>query len=109
MNDTNSPDLLRLSKKEMLVLEMLIGSGEMYGLEMVENSEGELKRGTIYVTLQRLADKGVVESREEPREFPEIGIPRRKFRATGLGQRAFQANVIAREFLSSDLVWGNAV
>ena len=37
---------------------------------MIESSEGELKRGTIYVTLERMGDKGYVESREESREHP---------------------------------------
>ena len=90
----------------MLALEMLISNGEMFGLEMVETSEGELKRGTIYVTLQRMGDKGYIESREEPRTMPEIGIPRRKYSATGLGERVFQTNLKAQEFFNSVLVWG---
>ncbi len=96
----------RLSPKEFLVLGMLIGKSEMFGLEMVEASEGELKRGTIYVTLQRMGDKGYIESREEPRQIPEIGIPRRKYRATGLGERVYQTNVKAHEFFNSDFAWG---
>jgi DNA-binding PadR family transcriptional regulator len=96
----------KLSRKEMLILEMLIGKGEMFGLEMVESSEGELKRGTIYVTLQRMGDKGFVESREEPRSLPEIGIPRRKYSATGLGEKVYQTNLKAQEFFNSELVWG---
>ena len=70
----------KLSSKEFKILQLLIFSGEMFGLEMLEASEGELKRGTIYVTLQRMGDKGYVESREEPRTNAEIGIPRRKIR-----------------------------
>ena len=98
----------KLSHKEMLVLEMLIGKGEMFGLEMVEASNGELKRGTIYVMLQRMGDKGYIESREEPRALPEIGIPRRKYWATGLGERVYQTNLKAREFFNSDFAWGGA-
>jgi DNA-binding PadR family transcriptional regulator len=94
MNDKNN-EFPRLSRKEFLILGMLIGRGEMFGLEMVETSEGELKRGTIYVTLQRMGDKGYIESREEPRSMPEIGIPRRKYLAAGLGQRVYQTNVKA--------------
>ena len=96
----------KLSRKEFAVLGMLIGKGEMFGLEMVEASEGELKRGTIYVTLQRMSDKGYIESREEPRSMPEIGIPRRKYQATGLGERVYQTNVKAHEFFNSDFAWG---
>ena len=96
----------KLSTKEFKILELLIAKGEMFGLEMVESSEGELKRGTIYVTLQRMDDKGYIESREEPRQIPEIGIPRRKYRATGLGERVYQTNVKAQEFFNSDFAWG---
>lgn len=85
----------KLSSKEMKALEMLIHNGEMFGLEMVESSEGELKRGTIYVTLSRMCDKGYIESREEPRTAPEIGIPRRKYWATGLGENVYKANIRA--------------
>ena len=105
MNNTEHDELPRLSRKEILILEMLMDKDEMFGLEMVEASEGGLKRGTIYVTLQRMADKGYVESREEPRTLPEIGIPRRKYFASGLGQRVYRANVKALEFFNKDLVW----
>jgi DNA-binding PadR family transcriptional regulator len=53
-----------------------------------------------------MSDKGYVESREEPRSFPEIGIPRRKYSATGLGEKVFQTNIRAQEFFNSELVWG---
>jgi len=105
MNNKNN-EFPRLSSKEFLILGMLIEKGEMFGLEMVGASEGELKRGTIYVTLQRMGDKGYIESREEPRSMPEIGIPRRKYLATGLGERVYQTNVKAREFFNSDFAWG---
>jgi DNA-binding PadR family transcriptional regulator len=95
----------KLSSKEMKALTMLIGKGEMFGLEMVEASEGELKRGTIYVTLSRMCDKGYLDSREEPRQFPEIGIPRRKYWATGLGEKVFEANLRAIEIFR-ELAWG---
>lgn len=96
----------KLSRKEFKILEMLVAKGEMFGLEMVEASESELKRGTIYVTLQRMGDKGYIESREEPRLFPEVGIPRRKYWATGLGERVYQTNLKAKEFFNSKLILG---
>ena len=91
----SNQDFPKLSNKEFIILQMLIENDEMFGLEMVESSEGELKRGTIYVTLSRMCDKGYLDSREEPRQFPEIGIPRRKYWATGLGEKVFEANVRA--------------
>ncbi len=104
MSQTN--EFPKLSRKEFKILELLIAKGELFGLEMVEASEGELKRGTIYVTLQRMGDKGYIKSREEPRSMPEIGIPRRKYWATGLGERVYQTNLKAREFFNSDFAWG---
>lgn len=74
-----------LNTKEKLVLDMLIQRGESYGLDMVKVSGGTLKRGTIYVTLGRLMDKGYVTCRTS------LWSNRRKYRATGLGERMFRA------------------
>lgn len=94
-----------LSRKEALILEMLISRGrELFGLEMVEASEGSLKRGTIYVTLQRMQEKGFIDSKPEPRAAPEIGIPRRMYWATGAGERVFAAYQAAYRILSTDLI-----
>ncbi|MEM1203282.1 MAG: helix-turn-helix transcriptional regulator [Acidobacteriota bacterium] len=83
-------DIPRLSKKERLILDHLIHQGEAFGLELVKASSGELKRGTVYVTLSRMADKGYVESRQV-KERDENGPPKRAFRATGHGARVFHA------------------
>src|SRR5215208_5147425 len=91
-NETPRVDLPSVARKEHLVLEMLIQSGrELYGLEMVEGSRGDLKKGTIYVTLQRMQEKGFVDSRPEPRAAPEIGMPRRLYSVSGYGQRVYRA------------------
>lgn len=83
-------DLPSLSGKEYLIMNMLIGSRRpMYGLELVDQSGGELKRGTIYVTLNRLEDKGYVNSKKEP-ETPGIASPRRLYKPTGLGEKVFR-------------------
>jgi PadR family transcriptional regulator PadR len=80
----------RLSAKEAEVLRLLIAHGEMYGLELVRNS-AELKRGTVYVTLGRMSEKGYVEARQED-VAPGEGPPRRLYRVTGMGVRAYRAN-----------------
>ena len=82
----------QLSEKESLVLALLVSRGSMYGLELVEASGDALKRGTVYVTLGRMADKGYVTSQEEDAPSGHRGPPRRKYRLTGLGQRAYQAH-----------------
>ena len=96
--------LPRLSNLEFLILELLLNnpSSEMYGLELVEASNGRLKRGTVYITLQRMADKSLVESyREDPGK--NTGPPRRMYRMTGHGQRVFQALASSRAALSEAL------
>jgi DNA-binding PadR family transcriptional regulator len=85
-----------LSGKERLILEMLAEKGEMYGLQMVEQSRGSLPRGTVYVTLSRMEDKGYVESWQEETNPSAIGQPRRLYRPTGLGQRVRDAWELAR-------------
>jgi PadR family transcriptional regulator, regulatory protein PadR len=78
------------SAKELLILDMLAGKKDMYGLEMVNASGGKLARGTIYVTLMRMEDKGYVTSRQM-KENNVSGLPKRVFSLTGLGQRALAA------------------
>jgi PadR family transcriptional regulator PadR len=98
-----APDIPSLSRKEALILEMLAGGGrELYGLEMVNASNGELKRGTVYVTLQRMAEKGLIDSRQEARTAPEIGIARRLYSITGYGQRVLSAYQAAHSILKAE-------
>ena len=69
----------RLSAKEALILDLLRGS-EKYGLELVTASDGALKRGTVYVTLGRMEDKGLIVSRVEG-DTPALGgLPRRLYK-----------------------------
>lgn len=79
------------SHKEALIMQLLVRSGELYGLEMVTQSEGELKRGTVYVTLDRMEDKGYLTSRQEEKLPGAIGLPRRLYKLTGFGQRVLEA------------------
>ena len=81
-----------LSPKESEILRLLIGAGEMYGLELVKASPS-IKRGTVYVTLGRMVDKGFVESRVIEAEGP--GPPRRLYRPTGHGARVLRATEVA--------------
>jgi DNA-binding PadR family transcriptional regulator len=89
----------RLSNKELLVLELLIANHtrEMYGLELVAKSDERLKRGTIYVTLGRMQEKGVIDSRQEAEDPARPGIPRRLYKPTGYGMRVYETWRNARE------------
>lgn len=95
----------RLSGKEFLILELLEDRGEMFGLAMVDASNGELKKGTVYVTLQRMAEKGLIDSREEARPEGENGTARRIYQPTGLGKRLLKSQKMALTFLN--LGWEN--
>ena len=77
--------------KEMVILELLLAGDEMYGLELVDASRRRLKRGTVYVTLGRMQEKGYLESRQEPLPPGAIGLPRRLYRPTGFALRALAA------------------
>ncbi len=93
-----------LPATERLILELLVGcSREQYGLELIEASGGRLKRGSIYVTLQRMSKKGLVESREEPRPAPEIGIARRLYTASGYGLRVLRAYATAESAFNMEV------
>ena len=63
----------------------------MYGLQLVEESKGRLKRGTVYVTLGRMEEKGLIESELEPAPEGRGGLPRRMYRATRRGVRILDA------------------
>ena len=80
----------RISQKEELIFDLL-GSNECYGLELVHNSGGKLKRGTVYVTLQRMEEKGLIESYVKEKLPTESGIPRRMYRVTGHGAQVWHA------------------
>lgn len=90
-----------LPAKERLILELLVSSGPMYGLQLVEHSNGALKRGTVYVTLGRMEAKGFVESEQEPLPPGAIGLPRRLYRPTALGERMLRAWTL----LVNELAW----
>jgi len=92
----------RLSAKETCILEMLAREGELYGLQLVATSRGRLKRGTVYVTLGRMEDKGYVASRTEDAPDGAGGLPRRLYRATPFGLRVLQAWTMLLHHLSAE-------
>jgi DNA-binding PadR family transcriptional regulator len=77
-----------LTVTEYLIMQMLVEGKqkEMYGLELVKASKGKLKRGSVYVLLGRLEEKGFVKSRTE---VEGAEIPRRVYKPTGLGIKVF--------------------
>jgi DNA-binding PadR family transcriptional regulator len=92
---------MNLSKNEVAVLSLLMGAGEMYGLDMVKKSEGKLKLGTIYLTLSRMEEKGYATSRREL--GPALVVPRRRYRITGAGAKLHRAWIAAEDVFNSRL------
>jgi DNA-binding PadR family transcriptional regulator len=90
--------LPRVSDKEAIVLELLLREPDSYGLALVAASRGVLKRGTVYVTLGRMEEKGYVTSRQV--DSPTGGLPRRSYRATSLGRQLFEAWEVVRSRLT---------
>ena len=85
------PRVLTLSPKDLLVLESLLRHQDLYGLQLVATSGGRLKRGTVYVTLARMEEKGYVTSKLDAAPSGMGGLPRRIYAATPLGRRMFAA------------------
>jgi DNA-binding PadR family transcriptional regulator len=80
-----------LSAKESLILELLVHGEQMYGLQLVAASRRRLKRGTVYVTLGRMEEKGYITSRLEDPPPKAGGLPRRVYQPTALGRRVLTA------------------
>ncbi|MGQ0733795.1 MAG: helix-turn-helix transcriptional regulator [Acidobacteriota bacterium] len=93
------PRLPSMSRTESLVMNLL-GARERYGLELVEASRGALKRGSVYVILARMEEKGFVESWQEERAVGAGGLPRRLYRATLYGVKVHEAFTMLRHALS---------
>jgi DNA-binding PadR family transcriptional regulator len=81
------PRVLTVSPKELVVLQLLARENGLYGLQLVAASRGRLKRGTVYVTLGRMEDKGLIASRLEAAPPDAGGLPRRIYDVTSLGRR----------------------
>ena len=97
------PLIPSLSAKEALILQLLGRSREMYGLELVAASDGGLKRGTVYVTLARMQQKGYLASRVEAANPGAIGLPRRLYQPTALGLRVMHAWALAARAFAGQL------
>jgi PadR family transcriptional regulator, regulatory protein PadR len=79
------------SEKEALVLDLLSEHGRLYGLELVGLSAGRLKRGTVYVTLSRMVDKGLILASDDRQPEGHAGMPRPRYRIAAGGERALAA------------------
>lgn len=75
-----------MSPSEAVILNLLDGQGERFGLDLVESSFGALRRGGIYVVLHSMEEKGWVSSRLEDGPPRRPGVePRRLYSITTRG------------------------
>jgi len=104
-----SPDISRLGEVEQLVLLAVLRlAGGAYAVPIrdliLKEAQVDLPRGSIYVTLERLEEKGLVESWfSEPVAEPG-GKARRLFRSTPAGVAALKATRRAVDRLSAGTV-----
>lgn len=72
--------------KERRILEVLAAADrELYGLDLV--AAGVARRGSMYVLLARMEERGLIESREEDATTLASGqLPRRVYRITDAGR-----------------------
>jgi len=89
----------RITNTESLILQILLDKSgiEAYGWELLEASDGKLKRGSIYVLLNRMEEKGFIESRKEKQRKGARGLPRRMYKLTAMGQKTMAAWSVAQE------------
>lgn len=80
-----------MAPKELLALRLLIDNPRgLYGSEFVHLSEGRLNRGTVYVLLERMVDKGFVkEVAEQATTGPQLA--RTRHIITAQGRSAYDA------------------
>lgn len=95
---------IHITDTEVIILNLLMHHGDQYGLELVRSSDGALKRGTVYVLLSRIQDKGLVESKLVSPKEGERGPARRQFSITGLGQQVLQQTVQRKSSFWSQLI-----
>lgn len=77
----------RLPMTEFKILQFLKHKEKMYAFEIVKHSGGAIKLGTVYTTLQRMADKELVVSSQDPEFSPESKRnPKRWYTATDVGK-----------------------
>ncbi len=81
-----------LSRSEALILNILLTrAAETSGRDLLDLGRGQIKKGSVYVQLGRMEDKGLVASRREDTASAPTVIPRRFYLVTELGRQALAA------------------
>lgn len=78
-----------MAPKELMALRLLIDNPKgLYGSEFVHLSDGRLSRGTIYMLLERMVDKGFAREQAEP-PTSVLQLARTRHIITAAGRSAY--------------------
>jgi DNA-binding PadR family transcriptional regulator len=107
MPTENPSDLLPLPVAQLHIL-LALADGEKHGyaimseVEVVTKGSVTMGPGTLYGTVKRMLNAGLVEETDE-RPDPELDDERRRYyRLTGLGERVLDADVARMEQLTRE-------
>ena len=93
--------------EEMVLLAALRLGADAYGASILRELDQEagrdVARGSVYVTLDRLESKGMIETHEGDTATGRRGRPRRMIRVTEAGVEALQRSHEVRERLRHGL------
>lgn len=77
-----------ITTTEAMILSLLRERRDgAYGSQLVHDSDGKLKRGSVYTLLNRLEQSGFVKSIEDAAQ-DDYALPRTRYKITGAGVRA---------------------
>jgi PadR family transcriptional regulator PadR len=100
-------ELTAIEQQVMLAIQRLHPSG--YGVsiqqELRKRTGKELAFGTIYASLERLEEKGMVTSRQGEATAQRGGRRKFYFTLTAIGQRSLQASLVALDTLRRGIRW----
>ena len=95
--------------EQMVLLAVRRLGDEAYGLGVMEELQTrvgrKVSRGAVYVTLDRLEEKGLVESRQAQGSSARGGRPRRLLTVTPTGMEALRVARAAWQSLWEGLAW----
>ncbi|MCA9178846.1 MAG: helix-turn-helix transcriptional regulator [Planctomycetales bacterium] len=85
-----------ISNTEALILAMMEDGTEWYGLQLCKESNGRIKRGTVYTTLMRMEDKRLLTHRKLPIKSGQRGPARIVYKINSAGYQSLEAWRVAR-------------
>jgi len=80
--------------EQMVLLAVVAGDNDASGIEIIgeleRSADRTVSKGSLYTTLDRLKNKGLLEWRIDPGDIARSGLPRRHFTVTEAGIAALR-------------------